>query len=39
MKPGVKEINREEFVSRGILFLSDIDHILEKKFLATYRQE
>lgn len=31
MEPGLKEVSHEEFVSWGIPFLSDIDHVLRKR--------
>ena len=31
MEPGLKEVNHEEFVSWGIPFLGDIDHVLRKR--------
>ena len=30
MEAGLKEVNHEESVSKGIPFLSDIDHVLRK---------
>ena len=31
MEAGLKEVNHEESVSKGIPFLSDIDHVLRKE--------